>query len=256
MRVWRGATLLLPLSLLAWSGATPAAPALLPCALPVDRPLRLVTEQASWQADGSPFSVTIVREARILQGADGLTLDSGPPLVRSTLPRAAGRRLEAGFGAGLPMRLRLAPDGGVMGIDEQGRHWAQLLGRLADPHGPGGSVRAQALRQRLEGIGAQEQRRLLAGFWLPFVRLCGQWLDEAPAGADGLVELVRADDPVPGARGETRYRVDPASGLALRIERTVTPDAAPDRPLRERWQIELVPATPPAPGLAEPPPHR
>lgn len=237
MRILAGVATLLLAAL-----PTPAGALLLPCAMPEGVPLRLVNEQQGWGANEGAMTVRIERRIVLRREGGGWLLDAGAPVVGSSLTGPAAARLAAGYGGMRPMRLTLSADGGVVAIEGQADHWAELMARLADAAGPGGSARAAGVRARLAAMTPDAQRTLLAGFWLPHARFCGRYLadGEARPTPDGLLALVSKDDPapVPGLRSETRFDLDPATGLARSIERKATPVAMPDMPQIERWRIE------------------
>jgi hypothetical protein len=228
------------LSLLLVTAPAQAEPILLPCNLPMDQNLRLIHVQESWSAAGAPVTVRLERQVRITRQAAGLRLQSAAPRVQSSLTGAAARRLANTYATAAPLDLGLGADGSVSGIEDQAIHWKALMTRIANPAGPSSSLRAKAMQDRLAGFDGASQRQLLAGFWLPFVRLCGQFVPDGHLATDKVLKVERQDEPsIPGITAVTSYQVDPANGLAHDILRIVTPQARPDQPLRERWSISF-----------------
>lgn len=232
--------------LLASAAAPGSAPvAVLPCAPPLDTPLRLTVRQSLWLADGQPRQVSIAR--RIVfrrEGAGGIVLDA--TLAKLTVEPgdpAAEARMRAGLGTpgGPPLRITLDPLLRITGVAGMGAEWQAYVDRqralrdsLAAEDKP--TARADAMLAALTTMAPEERRAVLAAFAAPLLRHCGTVPPaDATMTGDGL--RIRVMGSAPGMQDSAEYRVDPATGLMRSLERVVTLADAPLQPLKEQWTL-------------------
>lgn len=225
--------------------ASPMPVAILPCAPPLDMPLRLVVRQSLWLADGQPRQVRIERrivfrrdtEGGIVLDATlaGLSVEPGDP--------AAEERLRAGLGlpGGPPLRILLDPLLRITGISDKSGEWRAYVNRqraLRESLAAAGksTARADAMLAALATMTPAEQRSVLAGFAAPLLHHCGTVPPaDAAMTSDGLA--IRVVGGAPGMHDSAEYRVDPATGLMRSLARVVTVADVPLQPLKEDWTL-------------------
>lgn len=225
--------------------ASPAPVPPLPCAPPLDTPMRLVVRQSLWLADGQPRRVSIERRIVFRRDpAGGFALDAALARVSVEPPDPdAEARLRAGMGTpgGPPLRLLLDPLLRISAVDDMESEWQAYAARqraLRDAMAAAGrpTARADAMLAALAAMAPAERRALLAAFAAPLLHHCGS---VPPAGAattgDGVA--IRVVGSSAGMHEVSDYRVDPATGLMRSLDRVVTSADAPLQPLREAWTL-------------------
>ncbi len=221
--------------------ASPAPVPVLPCAPPLDMPLRLVVRQSLWLADGQPRQVRIERRIVFRRDpADGIILDATlAGLAVEPGDPAAEERL--GAPGGPPLRITLDPLLRITGIRDMGAEWQAYVERqralrqgLAAAGRP--TARADAMLAALATMAPEERRGLLAAFAAPMLHHCGTAPPaDAAMTAEGLA--IRVIGGAAGMQDSAEYRIDPATGLMRSLDRVVTVADAPLQPLREAWTL-------------------
>lgn len=224
---------------------SPAPVPVLPCAPPLDTPLRLVVRQSLWLADGQPRRVSI--ERRIVFTRDptgGFALDAALAGLSVEPPDPdAEARLRAGMGTpgGPPLRLLLDPLLRISAIRDMESEWQAYVARqraLREAMAAAGrpTARADAMLAALAAMAPAERLALLAAFAAPLLHHCGTVPPaDAAMAADGVAIRIVGDSA--GMQEVSDYRVDPATGLMLSLDRAVTSPDAPLRPLKESWTL-------------------
>lgn len=236
--------------LVAVANAASPAPVLapvpvLPCAPPLDTPLRLTVRQSLWLADGQPRQVRIERRIVFRRDAsDGIVLDATlTGLSVEPGDPAAEERLRAGLGVpdGAPLRILLDPLLRITGIRAMETQWQAYVARqrrLRESLESSGrpTARADAMLAALAVMAPEERRALLAAFAAPLLHHCGTVPpSDATWTAEGLT--IRVIGGAAGMHDSAEYRVDPATGLMRSLERVVTVADAPLQPLKEDWTL-------------------
>lgn len=212
----------------------------LPCAPPVDRPLRLSYTQHFWRPDGR--AAQVMAERRIVfhpQDAGWLVEAHLTRLVPDASDPAAAARLRAAYGPtnAPPLHIRLDPLGRITDVEDADMLWDAFVARQAALWTAGDSERKRAADARLAALTHADRIGVIVGFLRPVLHWCGTRPPaEAGTTPDGLIAIPVLESR-PGAQQTGRALIDPATGLARTVDQRLTLAEAPLRPMVEQWTL-------------------